>query len=200
MRPLQGKPLFHWILESLNTLENVNEIIVDTDSNSIADSAKKFSKVRVLMRPESLRGDFVPMNDLIRYQLQNSDNDFFLQTHSTNPLLKSETICKAIELFLNQDKHDSLFSVTRFQSRFYWKDAKPINHDPKILLRTQDLPPIYEENSNFYIFSKKSFQQNNHRIGQKPILYELNKIEALDIDEELDFQLAEHLMGLRLKA
>ena len=87
-----------------------------------------------------------------------------------------------------------MFGVTKVQTRFYDKDAKPINHNPQELLRTQDLEPLYEENSNFYIFSKESFKNSdNKRIGLKPKIFEVNKLEAVDIDEPEDFILAELL-------
>ena len=135
------------------------------------------------------------MNKIIEYDLTKSDGEYFIQTHSTNPLLKSVTIDKAIEQFFNNiQKHDSLFSVTRVQTRFYDKDINPINHNPKELKRTQDLDPYYEENSNFYIFSKSSFKSsNNERIGNKPNFYVMNKIESIDIDDENDFLIAESL-------
>ena len=61
-------------------------------------------------------------------------------------------------------------------------------------MRTQDLPPLYEENSNFYIFTKTSFKNNaNKRIGKNPKLFELDKFESVDIDEPQDFLLAELL-------
>ncbi|MCP4157733.1 MAG: acylneuraminate cytidylyltransferase family protein, partial [bacterium] len=74
----------------------------------------------------------------------------------------------------------------------------PVNHNPAQLLRTQDLDPLYEENSNFYIFSRKSFFENNkNRIGKKPFLYEMKKTESVDIDRKEDFVMAEMLYRLR---
>ena len=90
--------------------------------------------------------------------------------------------------------YDSLFSVTKWQTRLYWDADRPINHNPHELLRTQDLPPVYEENSNIYIFSKSSFRKaGEQRIGLKAQMFEINKIEAIDIDEEADFIMAERL-------
>ena len=90
--------------------------------------------------------------------------------------------------------YDSVFSVTQLQTRLYWSSGKPVNHNAEELVRTQDLPPVYEENSNFYIFSKTSFKQaGNRRIGLRPKMFVIDKIEAIDIDEESDFRLAETL-------
>ena len=100
----------------------------------------------------------------------------------------------AIDFFFeNCPKYDSLFSVTRVKTRLWDQVGCPINHDPRILLRTQDLPPIYEENSCFYIFSRKSMIKHRNRIGNRPFMFEIEPFEACDIDEELDFKIAEYL-------
>jgi CMP-N-acetylneuraminic acid synthetase len=80
----------------------------------------------------------------------------------------------------------------------YWQDGSPVNHNPTELLRTQDLPPVFEENSNFFIFSKTSFEEaGKKRIGLKPKMFEVNKIEAVDIDNPEDFIIAEQLYTLK---
>ncbi|MGH2413934.1 MAG: cytidylyltransferase domain-containing protein, partial [Microcystaceae cyanobacterium] len=111
----------------------------------------------------------------------------------TNPLLKSETLSKAIALFLDSPEYDSLFSVTRLQTRLYDANGKAINHDPNVLLRTQDLPPVYEENSNLYLFTGDILRERKNRIGNTPLLFEIDRDEAWDIDEEVDFRIAELL-------
>jgi N-acylneuraminate cytidylyltransferase len=197
MRDFSGKPLYHVVMKILLASKYIDKIVINTDSDLIANDAKKNFKDQVIIidRPKSIQGDFVSMNKIIEYDLEQLEGEHFLQTHSTNPLLKSETIDKAIEFYFdNINKNDSLFSVTKIQTRFYDKDANPINHDPKELLRTQDLEPWYEENSNFYIFSKDSFKKaGKKRVGLKPQIFEVNKLEAIDIDEPEDFILAELL-------
>lgn len=196
LRPFCGKPLYHWIVHSLQQSRYVKQIAVNTDSPAIAeDIARSFRDVKVIDRPEEIRGDFVSMNTIITYDLSQLPGEHFLQTHSTNPLLKAETIDRAIELYLdNLPAHDSLFAVTRHNARFYHSDGSPINHNPNEMLRTQDLPPILEENSNLYLFSRESFSQiGNRRIGLRPYLFEISRLEAIDIDEEDDFLLAELL-------
>mgnify|MGYP000064684592 CR=1 FL=1 len=156
LRNLNGKPLFHWIMENLSKSKYIDEIIINTDSDEIAKSAKDNFNVTILDRPNYLKGDMVGIQPLIEYDLLNTNGEYYLQTHSTNPLLKTKTIDAAIESFFSQNEHDALFSVTETKTRFYWPNGKGINHDPKILIRTQDLEPIYEENSCFYIFSKET--------------------------------------------
>ena len=197
MKEFNGKPLYHAVVNTLLISKYIDKLVIDTDSDIIKEDAiKSFgSRVIIFDRPKEIQGDFVSMNDIIEYDLSKLEGEDFLQTHSTNPLLRVETLDRAIECYFNsKDKFDSIFSVTKVQTRFYNKNAEPINHNSKELLRTQDLEPMYEENSNFYIFSKESFAKaGKKRIGINPKIFEMNKLEAIDIDEPEDFELAELL-------
>jgi len=195
VRPFGGRPLFHHILGTLEDVYAVDEVLVDTDSEQIAREAPEaFAKVRIIPRPEELRGDFVSMNDIIAHDLAQAKADICLQTHATNPLLRADTISDALRQFAQSDEHDSLFSVNRIQTRLYFADGRPINHDPTKLIRTQDLPPVYEENSCLYVFTRESFAAaGRRRIGARPLMYETDRIESIDIDDEFTFGLAELL-------
>ena len=197
MKDFDGTPLYHVITKTLLASKYIEYVAIDTDSKYIIEDAKKNfgDKIIIIHRPKEIQGDLVSMNDIISYDLSILDGEYFLQTHSTNPLLQVETVDKAIEKYLeNIIEYDSLFSVTKVQTRFYDKDVKPVNHNNQELLRTQDLEPLFEENSNFYIFSKKAFRDaNNNRIGSRAQIFEINKLEAVDIDEPEDFKLAEIL-------
>jgi len=195
-RLLAGKPLFHYIIESLLAVPEVSQIAVDTDSPPILDGLRRhFPPVRIIERPEHLRADTVSMNEILLYDTAQVEADFYLQTHSTNPLLKPATIARAIHLFLNAyPQYDSLFSVTRLQTRLYDKDGRALNHNPNELIQTQDLPPVYEENSCLYLFTRESLVRRRHRIGEHPLMFEIPPAEAWDIDEELDFAICDFLM------
>jgi CMP-N-acetylneuraminic acid synthetase len=201
-RDLVGKPLYQHIVETLLAVPEVNEIVVDTDSGPVMDGLNKnFPLVKIIVRPEHLRADDVPMNEILIHDTGQYPADFYLQTHSTNPLLKAETISRAIQLLLaNYPKSDSLFSVTRWQTRFYDKDGNAINHNPRELIQTQDLPPMYEENSCIYIFTRENLVADRHRIGDHPLMFEIPRLEAVDIDNESDFQIANILMQMRMEA
>jgi CMP-N-acetylneuraminic acid synthetase len=135
------------------------------------------------------------MNEILMHDTAQVTADFYLQTHSTNPLLKTETVSRAIQsLFTNYPNYDSLFSVTRWQTRLYFQDGRAINHNPLELIQTQDLPPVYEENSCLYLFTRENLAKKHHRIGDKPLMFEIDKAEAWDIDEELDFEMTDFLM------
>jgi CMP-N-acetylneuraminic acid synthetase len=193
-RLFANRPLYHYIVETLLNCPQITQVCIDTDSPVIIEEVSKiFPTIKVLLRPEHLRDGAIPMNDVLLNSVSQVSSDFYIQTHSTNPLLRSGTISKAIDLFLNSPDHDSLFTVTKLQTRFYDADGNPMNHDPNILLRTQDLPPIFEENSNLYIFSEKVLKEKNNRIGYNPLLFEIDRDEAWDIDEEIDFRVAEFL-------
>lgn len=195
LKNFNGTPLYQIILDKLLELKIIDEIIINTDCPNIRESiqSKYTEKVLVRDRPDSIRGDFVSMNKIIENDLDNSDGEIYIQTHSTNPLLEVSSIDRAIHKMLEiGTSNDSIFSVTKIQTRFYDINGKAINHNPQELVRTQDLPPIFEENSCFYIFTKNSFKQSGgKRIGSKPLMFEIDKIEAIDIDNIEDFIIAE---------
>lgn len=200
-RVLAGKPLFHHIIETLLAVPEINQIVVDTDSEQVMDGLKQdFPQVKIINRPEHLRAADVPMNEILIHDTSQVPADFYLQTHSTNPLIKRETISRAIQLLLtNYPNSDSLFSVTRLQTRLYDQHGKAMNHNPKELIQTQDLPPVYEENSCIYIFNRENLLEKKHRIGDHPLMFEIDADEAWDIDEELDFAICDFLLKRRLK-
>jgi len=196
-RLLAGRPLYAYVLETLSACPEFEAIVVNTDSPEVrAGIAASFPHVVVLERPEHLRADSLPINEVLAYDLTQVSASFYLQTHTTNPLLRPETIRAAIAAFFQAyPEKDSLFGVTRLQTRLWDAKGKPLNHDPQVLLRTQDLEPVFEENSCLYIFERELFQQRRNRLGQRPLLYEIASEEAWDIDDEWDFKVAEALLG-----
>lgn len=199
-RPLAGKPLYQHIIETLLSVPEIASIMVDSDSAPVMDGLRaNFPQVKIIERPENLRAPEIPMNEILAYDTAQVEADFYLQTHSTNPLLKAETISAAVQKFLGAyPAFDSMFSVTRLQTRLWDSLTRAINHNPAILLQTQDLPPVFEENSCFYLFTRENLLAKRNRLGERPLMYEILRHEAVDIDEEFDFQLAEIMMRARL--
>jgi CMP-N-acetylneuraminic acid synthetase len=195
-RLMAGRPLYQHIVTTLQACPHIDEIVVDTDSPVIqAGLQERFPQVRIIERPQHLRADETSMNEVLSFDTGQAPADFYLQTHSTNPLLQAETITKALETFLEQyPAYDSLFSVTRIQTRLWDQLGRAINHNPAILLQTQDLPPVYEENSCLYIFKRETLLERLNRIGYRPLMFEISALEAWDIDVELDFTITEHLL------
>lgn len=198
-RPFLGEPLYRRVVRMLLSCSCIDEVVVDTDSPVIvADCAAQFPGVRVLERPEHLRGAMVSMNEVLLNTVRQCDADLFLQTHSTNPLLRAESVTRAIAALLDAGAaHDSLFSVTRLQTRLWTHDSRPLNHDPALLLRTQDLAPVYEENSCAYLFTEELLERTGSRVGERPLLFPLDRLEAWDIDDPVDFELAEAFAALQ---
>jgi CMP-N-acetylneuraminic acid synthetase len=191
-RPLAGAPLYHYVVRTLSAVPEIDTILIDTDSDFIAgDCAAHFPSVRVLARPEHLRDGNIPMNDVLLNTLTQIDADIVLQTHSTNPFLKPDTVSAALQFFGSPGcEFDSVFSVTRLQARLWNAETQPVNHDPSVLLRTQDLPPLFIENSCFFIFTPELLRERGNRIGARPYMFEISPMEAVDIDTEEDFSLA----------
>ena len=196
-RALAGKPLFHHIVSTLLAVPEIDLVAIDTDSPAIAaDAADAFPDVVVLDRPAHLLGGDVPMNEILLHDVDVIEADLYLQTHSTNPLLRTATITAAIGAFhAAHGRRDSLFGVTPLQARLWTEDGQPLNHDPSVLLRTQDLPPLLEENSCLYIFTGEGLRRRGNRIGERPLLYPIDRAEASDIDEEVDWLVVEALLG-----
>ena len=197
LRDFHGKPLFRIILETLKNSKYIDKIILNTPSQKIIDKSSDLD-LKIHKRPQWL--DEVNTNEanaIIDYDLSKSSFEYYIQTHSTNPLLSIQTIDNSIEVFFNNiDKYDSLFSVTSFKKRFYHKDFSSINHDCKNLEPTQKIDPLFMENSCIYIFSKNSFLKEKNRIGTKPYIYETDFFESIDIDTEQDFKLAHLIKSL----
>ena len=189
------KPLFRWILDTLLSVDIIDQIVINTDAREILiENGLNYSE-RIIIRDRKsvICGDHVSMNLVLEDDVINVPSDIYLMTHTTNPLLSHNTICKAILSFLEAQKEgfDSLFSVDKVQTRFYREDCTPVNHDPQNLIPTQELEPWYEENSNFYLFTKDSFIYTGARIGKKPNIFVTPKLESVDIDNPDDWDFAE---------
>lgn len=191
-RPLAGIPLYHHVVRMLVSVPEIDLIVIDTDSNFIRkDCAENFPQLQVISRPEHLRDGSIAMNEVLLNTIDQVDADIVLQTHSTNPFLKADTVSAALKLFAAPGREfDSVFSVTRLQARLWDAEARPVNHDPSVLLRTQDLAPLFIENSCFFIFTPELLRERGTRIGARPLMVEMAPLEAIDIDTQEDFALA----------
>ncbi len=203
-RNFAGKPLFRWILDTLLAIPEVDKVVINTDAREILASHGLVDTDRIMIRDrkKEICGDFVSMNAVLADDVAAVESRAYLMTHTTNPLLSPDTIQNALAAYYKglHDGHDSLFSVNRYQTRFYREDGSPVNHDPNNLVRTQDLEPWYEENSNIYIFNEKSFAKTNARIGEKPMMFETPHLESADIDDATGWHLAEIIALSRMVA
>lgn len=191
-REFNGRPLYHWILDTLESVPEIDRIVINTDAEEVIETAPELFEVEISERPERLRDDEVTTN-IIKYEVDRLTADVFLQTYCTNPLLKSDTISRAITQFVESEEHDSMLPVTAHYKWFYDSEFEPINHDPHELNRTQDLTPVYEDNTALYMYTEETLEETGHRVGKNPLIYEIDEIEAIDIDVLSDFKLAECL-------
>ncbi len=201
-RSLNGKPLFQWMLDALLAVPLVDRVVINTDARDLLAQHGLHDGERVMIRDRraEICGDFVSMNRVLEDDLGSVPADLYLMTHTTNPLISSATVERAIEEYgkgLRERDADSLFSVNRVQSRFYRRDGSAVNHDPENLVRTQDLEPWFEENSCLYAFSRDSFMSTSARIGKRPVLFETPRLESLDIDTQADWDLVESIIRSR---
>lgn len=200
-RLFAGRPLYRWILDTLLSLPEIDRVVINTDARAILEESGLEDGGRILIRDRkpNLCGDHVSMNLILADDIAAVPATTYLMTHTTNPLLSAGTISAALAAYdaaLRAGTADSLFTVRKYQTRFYRGDGTPINHDPANLIRTQDLEPWYEENSNLYLFSRESFAATGARIGSRPLLFETPKLESCDIDDAGDWAIAE-AMALR---
>ncbi len=187
-----GKPLFRWVFDKLLSISEIELIVINTDARSLLlqHGLEESDRVMIRDRSEEICGDEISMNKIINDDVKNVPADIYIMTHTTNPLLSKNTILNALKTFqknIKENKADSLFTVNKIQTRFYDKNGKAINHDPKNLIPTQNLETWYEENSNLYIFTEGSFKETKARIGQQPSMYVSPLIESIDIDTPQDW-------------
>ena len=189
IKKINQKPLYNYILNTLVKSKEIKKIVITTDYNLKISN----KKIVLLKRPKNLRGN-CSMNLVIKDVLQKIKGEYFIQTHTTSPLLKEDTLDKAIKYFKFQKKYDSIISVTEIKKRFWNSRSKPLNHKINQSPTTQILKPIFEENSGFYIFTRQSFLKKKNRIGIRPKLYKINKIEGMDIDDKYEFELIKKIL------
>ncbi|MEH6827280.1 acylneuraminate cytidylyltransferase family protein [Parasphingorhabdus sp.] len=198
-REFAGKPLFRWVLDSLLGVGAIDAVVINTDARDIlADNGlldgDAGGRIVIRDRKPEICGDFVSMNMVLADDIDAVTADNYVMTHTTNPLLRSRTIERALSQYKSSMQKlgaDSLFSVNKVQTRFYREDGSAINHDPDNLIRTQDLETWFEENSNLYIFNRDSFAKTNARIGANPVMFEMDKTESVDIDGQAEWDMAE---------
>ncbi len=195
-RDFNGRPLYHWILDELEAVDAIDRIVVNTDADEVIENAPEEFDVEISERPEYLRDDEVTTN-IVKYEIEHGNSDIYMHTYCTNPLLTAETISEALHEFADSPDHDSLLPVTPHYMWFYDADFKPINHDPHELERTQDMTPVYEDNSVLYIYTEETIEKTGHRLGTNPLPFEIDDVEASDIDVLSDFKVAESLHQLR---
>ncbi len=184
--PLAGHPLCWHIFNSLKQVEKIDEVYVYCSDENIVKYIPDGIKYK--QRQSWLDGDDVKGFDIYEQFINEIDADVYVLAHATSPFIKASLIENAL-LYVLSGANDSAFSAERMQT-FAWYKGKPINYDLNDVPRTQDIEPVWVETSAFYIFKKEIFTEHNRRIGFNPFIQEINGIEAIDIDEKKDYDLA----------
>ena len=180
-----GTPLMAFIQRACLESKYIDETYIYCSDESIKEYV--LPGVKFLKRPEILDGDDKNANDIIREFMKEVDADIYVNTHTTSPFAKSETIDDCI-VHVASGEYDSAFCAEAIRT-FMWQEGKPINFNPDRFPRTQDLPLIYGETCIAYVFKKDTFNTYNRRLGVKPFIKEVGKIEAMDIDYPEDFEI-----------
>lgn len=182
-----GKPLCYYILSTLLKIDQIDEVYVYCSNPDIKDYIPE--GVKYLKRSESLDQDTTKMNEVLQCFAKDVPADVYVMTHTTAPFISNQAIQKGIEAVVTQG-YDSSFAAKKLQD-FLWKDGVPFNYDLDNIPRTQDLAPMYEETSGFYIYKSNVMTDLNRRIGDHPYIVEVGEIESIDIDEPEDFAIAD---------
>lgn len=181
-----GTPLMAFIQKACLEARNIDEVYIYCSDDAVVPYV--LPSVKYLKRPEFLDGDGYNANDIIQEFMKEVDADIYVNAHTTSPFAKTATIEDCVDKVASGE-YDSAFCAESLRT-FMWQDGKTINFDPDHFPRTQDLPLIYGETSIAYVFTKESFRKYNRRLGAKPYIKEISKIEAIDIDYPEDFAIA----------
>lgn len=190
LKMLGEKPLMCYILDTLANIKKIDEVYVYCSQESIKEFLPE--GVKFLKRPEYLDRDETLGKEIYEEFTKTIDADIYILAHTTSPFMKQETIENALDKIVN-DGYDSAFSCEKIQT-FTWYDGKPLNYDLKEIPRTQTIEPIYVETSAFFMFKRDIWKVHKQRIGFKPYMAQVDKIEGVDIDWPEDFDFAEKII------
>ena len=186
--PLGDHPLSWHVCETLLKCESVDDIYIYCSDSAIMDYVPVDSRLRFLQREKWLDGDEIRAQDTYTAFVNDVDADIYVAGLTTAPFVKSKSIEEGIEA-VKSGAHDSAFAAKRIQT-FSWYQNKPINYNPSLIPRTQDLEPVYYETSGFFVFTKELWNNHKRRIGCNPKIIEVDDIEAVDIDTQEDYEFA----------
>ena len=193
-RLLGDKPLLQYALTSLRDTGLVEDIYVYCSNDNIQKYLP--DRISFLKREEYLDLPTSNFTQIFESFMSCVDAYIYVYTHATAPFIKKETIASCINNVKN-GPFDSAFCATKIQD-FLWQDNKPLNFNAEDLPRSQDLKPIYRETSGVYVFTREVFKKLKRRIGINPYIHVVTYKEAVDINEDADFRLAEAMLNIDL--
>lgn len=184
--PIAGHPLCWHICNTLNQVRGIDAVYAYCSDDEVTRYLPQGTIFK--QREKWLDGDMVKGADIYRNFIDEVDADVYVLAHTTSPFIKVSSIENALSHILTGE-NDSAFSAERIQT-FAWYKGKPVNYDLNDIPRTQDMEPVWVETSAFFMFRKEIFTVHNRRIGFSPYIQEVSGMEALDIDERKDYELA----------
>lgn len=192
IKPFANSSLLEIKINQLKRIPRLDGIIVNTESEEMIELAKRLG-AETIKRDEYYASSTVPMNEVHINMAEHFNADIVVCTPVTNPLIKDSTIINLIDKFEdNKNQYDSI-NTAYILKDFLWLNKKPLNYDPQRLPKSQDLPDIIVPNFAVNILRRKTWLENAYVIGKNPLFEIVSKEEAIDIDDEIDFEFAEFL-------
>lgn len=190
---VHGKPLWRHLIDTLKH----EDVYIDTDSNHILDACRSIDYITCYKRLDkhiNLENDpnfkvspAILMIDRFLDNYVRHENEIIVTPHVTSPFIKIQTIKDAAQKL--EDGYDSVQACTAHKEFCYFQN-RPVNFDPNVIQKTQDLEPVKLGNGAFFIFTKKIFKKHMHRTGSNPFLYPISMPESIEIDTYEDLKLA----------
>ena len=199
LRLIHGRPLLAYILNVATSCQNIDDVVVSTDDQDIAEYAALAWNVKVRVRPTELCGDDVTLDpvvyDAVAYMEESAANtyDIVVTLQPTSPTLKTQTLEKALLSFIASSDDSTLSVVDDTHLRWGIEDGEPIPLYEQRLNR-QWLPKTYKETGAFVI-SRRSVVTPSSRFGKRIAIYPVSREEAIDVDDPLDWLIAEALLS-----
>lgn len=187
LRLLGGEPLMCHILKTLTRVEEIDEVYVFCSDERVQELLPE--GVRFLQREASLDRDTTLGREIYDSFTARVDADLYVLAHATSPFIRAATLSEALRK-VHSGEFDSALSAERIQT-FAWFGGRPLNYSLDDIPRTQTIEPVYIETSAFFIFPRALWTERHRRIGDRPYMAVVDRIEGLDIDYPEDFTMAE---------
>lgn len=192
IRPFAGSSLLELKLRQLKRISILDGIVVNSNDDKMLAIAANLG-CETVKRDAYYASNSVSMSDVYRNMAENVDADVIAYTNVTNPLLKDETIYRAIEEYCSfRGRYDSLNSA-HLVKEFLFKDNLPLNYDLRNQPRSQDLPDIAALNFAINVLERKTMIECRNVVGVRPYVFLIDETEATDIDNQIDFDFAEFI-------
>jgi len=192
IRPFAGSSLLEIKIRQLQRIKSLDGIVVNSNDNAMLELARSHG-CEIVKRDPYYATSEIPAPEVDTHVAEHFPGDILVVAHTTAPLIRDETIEKCIQAYKGGiGQYDSVNTV-HLVKEFLFLDGQPINYDKSNRPRSQDLPDIMSINNAISISSREDTIKNRTFLGNRPNLFLIDKIEGMDIDYPLDFEIAEFL-------